>query len=240
MAVFLIKTERFSLLTVYQMAFLLLFVMLTACAASPQDLSGQVFTFPEETNTTYVRLNASVQSFSAVTVCLRFITDLSRSHSLFSLATPSAANAFQIRTDPVSSGFIVFVNNRVVRFWGLNYTPNRWHSICSTWDGDSGLVRLWFDSESTVSKFAGGTGISEPVIILGQDQDSLGGRFQARQSFVGMLSNVHMWDYTLSACEIQNYVDDLNFGLGNVLNWRALEFKATGRVLLEDKMLACH
>ncbi|CAN9514267.1 unnamed protein product [Ophioblennius macclurei] len=221
------------------MAFLLLFVMLTACAASPQDLSGLTFVFPEETNTTNVRLNASTQSFTAVTVCLRFMTDLSRGHSLFSLATPLATNAFQIRKDPQDSVVDVYVNNRVARFRGLAYTPNRWHSVCSAWNGDSGLVRVWFDGHSTVSKFIGGAAISDPLIILAQDQDSLGGAFQITQSFVGSLSDVHMWDYTLSACEIQNYVEDLNFTPGNALNWRALEFQTDGRVLLEERQMAC-
>ncbi|KAL3060279.1 hypothetical protein OYC64_014775 [Pagothenia borchgrevinki] len=81
-----------------------------------------------------------------------------------------------------------------------------------------------------------GSSISGPIIIvLGQDQDSHGGGFDIKQSFVGMMSDVHMWDHVLSPCEIQNYVHHLNFPPGNVLNWNELEFQIIGRVLIEDK-----
>lgn len=73
-----------------------------------------------------------------------------------------------------------------------------------------------------------------------QEQDSHGGGFDLKQSFVGMMSDVHMWDYVLSSCEIHSYMDDLNFTPGNVLNWRALEYQIVDRVLIEDKLMTCH
>jgi len=72
-----------------------------------------------------------------------------------------------------------------------------------------------------------------------QDQDSHGGGFDIKQSFVGMMSDVHMWDYVLSPCDIQNYADYLNFPAGNVLDWKALSFQITGRVLIEEKQNMC-
>jgi len=55
-----------------------------------------------------------------------------------------------------------------------------------------------------------------------------------------MMCDVHMWDYALSPCEIQSYVDELNFTPGNVLNWRALEYQIFGKVLLENRLMVCH
>ena len=72
-----------------------------------------------------------------------------------------------------------------------------------------------------------------------QEQDTHGGGFDQKQSFVGMMTDVHMWDYTLSACEIQNYVDDLNYTPGNVLNWRAMEYQIVDRVLVEKQEKGC-
>ncbi|XP_070767370.1 C-reactive protein-like [Enoplosus armatus] len=220
--------------------FLLLLVMLTACAAIPQDLSGKMFTFPEETKTANVRLTTSSQNLEAVTVCLRFITDLSRNHALFSLASPSADNAFLIFTGTASDVIKLFIVNKEVPFRAQDNKLNTWHSICSTWDSASGLVQLWFDGKPSIRKFTSGSNITSPIVILGQEQDSHGGSFDAKQSFVGMTSDVHMWDHTLSPCEIQRFVDDLNFTPGNVLSWRALEFQTTGRVLMEDKQMTCH
>jgi len=58
--------------------------------------------------------------------------------------------------------------------------------------------------------------------VLGQDQDSVGGGFQASQSFQGMLSNVNVWDHVLDgtlikerskSCEIEKENE------GNVFKW---------------------
>lgn len=67
-----------------------------------------------------------------------------------------------------------------------------------------------------------------------QEQDSHGGTFDAKQSFTGMLSDVHMWNLTISRQEIMNYMENRYFSSGNVLNWRDLEFRVTGRVLVEE------
>ncbi|XP_068564631.1 C-reactive protein-like [Cebidichthys violaceus] len=223
------------------MKFLLLLVMLTACAATPQDLSGKMFIFPEQTSTAHVRLTASRQDFGAVTVCHRSFTDLNRDHTLFSLATPNFANDFLIFWDETNKGIAPHIKNVKTVYKGWDYKSNMWHSICTTWDSESGLVQLWFDGQPSMKKFiSSGSNISgSTIIILGQEQDSSGGGFDIKQSFTGMMSDVHMWDYSLSPCEIEKYMEGLNFTPGNVLTWSALEFQITGRVLVEDKQKNC-
>ncbi|XP_039476023.1 serum amyloid P-component-like [Oreochromis aureus] len=156
------------------MALLILLVMLTACAAVPQEAGNNV-----------------------IDICVR--------------------------------------NNRVT-FTGQDYMLNTWQSICTTWDSESELVQLWLNGKPSIKKFIGGSVITDPIVIVGQEQDSHGGGFDINQSFVGMMSDVHMWNYVLSPCEIQRFVEDLNFTPGNVINWRALEFEVTGRVLVENKI----
>ncbi len=58
--------------------------------------------------------------------------------------------------------------------------------------------------------------------MLGQEQDTVGGLFDAKQSFKGMLSNVNMWDHVLKETEIKEMskscqLDEWNDG--NVLRW---------------------
>ncbi|XP_054477177.1 serum amyloid P-component-like [Anoplopoma fimbria] len=221
------------------MAFFYLLLMLTACAAGPQDMCGKMLVFPEETSTASVRLITSQPSFSSVTVCLRSITDLSRTHALFSVSTSSADNAFLIFKVAASDEIQLHVDNKWKGFGALDYKLNAWQSICSTWDSASGLGQLWLDGKPTIKKFLGGSKIINPITILGQEQDSHGGGFDLKQSFVGMMSDVHMWNYVLSPCEIQNYVDDLNFTPGNLINWSALVNTTTGRVLIENKQTGC-
>ncbi|KAM3871273.1 C-reactive protein-like [Diretmus argenteus] len=222
------------------MMFLLL-VMLTACAASPQDLSGKMFTFPQETNTAHVRLNTSMEDFSAVTVCLRFFTDLVRGQMLFSLATFSSDDDFLIFTSQSANIIHLLVRDNHVIFHGQEYKLNTWSSLCATWESESGLGQLWLNGQSSTRTFiSSGSNITgSPAIILGQEQDSHGGGFDIRQSFIGMITDVHMWNYVLSPCEIRRYMYELNFTPGNVLNWRALYFQMIGRVLLENKQNNC-
>ncbi|XP_008304190.1 C-reactive protein-like [Stegastes partitus] len=223
------------------MVALLLLVVLTACSAIPQDLSNKMFTFPQETNSSHVKLTTSRQNLGAVTVCLRFFTDLKRDYSLFSLATPSASNDFLIYKTAVGDEFNVWARNAFATVVGQDYKLNTWHSVCSTWDATSGLMQLWLDGKPSSRKFvSSGSNINGPIIIvLGQEQDSDGGGFDIKQSFVGMMSNVHMWDYTLLPCEIKNYAEQLSFTPGNVLNWEELDFQIIGRVLIEDDLNVC-
>ncbi|XP_043973643.1 jeltraxin-like [Gambusia affinis] len=220
---------------------LLLMLLVTSCTAIPQNLSEKMFTFPQETDTAHVRLTTSRQNLQAVTVCLRFFTDLKRNHALFSLSLPSFHNAFLFYNLASLDSFQMWVRNIFTSFEGLDLKLNKWQSVCATWDSTSGLAQLWVDGNPSSRKFtSSGSSINGPIIIaLGQDQDSHGGRFDAKQSFIGMMSDLHMWDYTLSPCEIRKYAKDFCYAEGNVLNWNSLEFQIIGRVLIENKQNTC-
>ncbi|KAJ0061268.1 hypothetical protein NL108_014375, partial [Boleophthalmus pectinirostris] len=203
------------------------------------DLSGKVFIFPEETETAHVRLTVGQSSFSTITVCHRTFTDLTRSHAFFSLATPSNQNEFLTFWNGDQKKIMPHHNSPVS--YTVDYTPNVWHSMCTTWDSSTGLVQLWFNGRLLSKKYISDSWINGlPIVILGQEQDSYGGGFDIRQSFTGMISDVHMWDYELSSCEIQSYVNDQNYTPGNIINWRALDFQITGRVLVEYKQVPCN
>ncbi|XP_061572731.1 C-reactive protein-like [Cololabis saira] len=224
------------------MKFFLLLAMLTACASGLQDLSGKMLTFPVQTNSARVKLIPTKQTFSLLTICHRSFTDLKRDHSLFSLATPTHANDYLIYWDNNNKEFEPHIKNKKAEFQGFDYKLNMWHSICTTWDSQSGLVQLWLDGQPSIRKFvSSGVNISgELMIILGQEQDAHDGGYDIKQSFVGMMSDVHMWDYILSPCEIQNYMNEQSFTPGNVLNWSALEYEIIGNVLVEYKQITCH
>ena len=68
-------------------------------------------------------------------------------------------------------------------------------------------------------------------IILGQEQDSFGGKFDAKQSFVGEIWYVSLWDHVVS-------LKNLCFPCytGNILNWRALIYRVKGYVVVKPKL----
>ncbi|XP_036403126.1 serum amyloid P-component-like [Megalops cyprinoides] len=220
---------------------LFLFLVLACCTAVRQDLAGKAFTFPVESNTAYVKLTPAVNKiFHTATVCLRFFSDLSRDQSLFSLSTPSHANGLLLFKNPKGE-YDLCVANQCIPFPGLPDELNEWNSLCGTWDSGAGLGQLWVNGKRSARKAlsVGGTIATAPSIMLGQEQDSYGGRFDKAQSFVGEITDVHMWDYVLPPHEIQSFVNYVSFTPGNVLSWRALEYIRQGRVVVVDSQIDC-
>ncbi|XP_037640457.1 C-reactive protein-like [Sebastes umbrosus] len=215
---------------------LLLMVMLATCCAAPQDLSGKVFVFPRESNVDRVKLLTPQTTLNSVTTCLRFKTDLARNYVLFSLATTRFSNNFVLYKLTSSNTIRMHAHDGGTDFLSLSLAPNTWHSVCGTWRSDNGLAQLWVDGKATIKRFIkAGPITGAPISILGQDQDNYGGGFAADQSFVGMLTKVHMWDYVLPAAEIKRYMVDAHFTPGNVFNWRALNYEITGQVVVDEE-----
>lgn len=100
----------------------------------------------------------------------RSFTDLSRGHSLFSLATSSADNDFLIFKKEADDEFEIWAKSNMTDFRGLSYKLNTWLSICSTWDAASGLTRLWIDGNPSSRKYTNsGSNITGTMtIVLGQ------------------------------------------------------------------------
>ncbi|KAK0133539.1 Serum amyloid P-component [Merluccius polli] len=200
------------------------------------DLTGKMLSFPQESSTHHVKLNITKDEFKAITVCLRYFTDLSRDFSLFSLATPYYTNDLLIYKMAAADEMSISVRNQDKMFYGQNYKLNTWQSVCTSWEAKTGLVQHWMDGRPTAKKYISSENIKgKTYIVLGQDQDSYGGRFHLYQSFVGMMADVHMWDFVLAPCQVQYFMDNLVFTPGNVINWKALQYNVKGKVLVENK-----
>lgn len=59
-------------------------------------------------------------------------------------------------------------------------------------------------------------------------QDILGGRFDATQSFVGEMSDVHMWSHVLSATDIHSLASCGSYLRGDVIAWSDTEVELHG------------
>ncbi|XP_063060400.1 mucosal pentraxin-like [Engraulis encrasicolus] len=221
---------------------ILLLVYVTKSSAERKDLTGKMFTFPAESNTAHVVLvpPTQIRTLTAVTVCLRFFSDKNgREQSLFSFATPSHADGFYLMKYTKYRYYGIYVNDNIVTFYDMGDIPNQWNSICGTWDSKTGLAQLWVNGKPSARKGMnrGGTILQEASIVLGQDQDSYGGGFSSGKSFVGMLTDVHMWDSVLSYSELALYMNRIPLTHnGNVINWESLDFTYEGYVIVEDQV----
>ena len=68
------------------------------------------------------------------------------------------------------------------------------------------------------------------VLVLGQDQDSLGGSFNAIESFIGEMTNVNIWDNVIKDQEIMRMSESCLTGVGNVFQWRGFKAHVKGSV----------
>ena len=56
-------------------------------------------------------------------------------------------------------------------------------------------------------------------LVLGQGRDSVGGSFQASQSFIGEMTGVNIWDHVIGEQEIKCMSASCLEGVGNVFQW---------------------
>ena len=57
------------------------------------------------------------------------------------------------------------------------------------------------------------------ILIIGQEQDSFGGRFDPNQSYIGELTDLNIWSRVLNANEILKLSRSCHGGRGNVKKW---------------------
>lgn len=76
-------------------------------------------------------------------------------------------------------------------------------------------------------------------MVLGQEQDSLGGSFSPEEAFIGDLSQLDVWNKVLSPQDIYNLVRSCNTEPGNVKAWADFRDGLQGVYVLADKSYAC-
>ncbi|KAJ8413567.1 hypothetical protein AAFF_G00080740 [Aldrovandia affinis] len=96
----------------------------------------------------------------------------------------------------------------------------RWHHFCVIWSANEG--RFWHYTDrrltSTGSKFQKGYEIpAGGSFILGQEQDFLGGGFDAAEAFVGRMAGFTMWNRVLSPGEVSGIATGKGLPRGSVL-----------------------
>ncbi|XP_057573331.1 mucosal pentraxin-like [Hippopotamus amphibius kiboko] len=199
-----------------------------------RDLRGKVFIFPEESNTAHVSLIPRVKKpLKSFTLCLKAFTDLTRPHSLFSYNTRSIDNELLLFVNKVGD-YVLYIGNTAVTF-KVPPSPYAPIHLCASWESASGIAELWVNGKPVGRKgLRKGYSLgAEASIILGQEQDSFGGGFDEKQSFVGEIWDVFLLDRVVS-------LKDICFSCypGSILNWQALIYKDRGYVVVKPKLWA--
>ena len=85
------------------------------------------------------------------------------------------------------------------------------HHVCVTWESSSGDSKVYKDGSLVKTMVDVQTGMQIKgggIWVIGQDQDSLGGSFQTKDSFKGILTEVNIWNRVLGSDEIKSFAND--------------------------------
>ncbi|XP_076852942.1 neuronal pentraxin-2a isoform X1 [Brachyhypopomus gauderio] len=185
---------------------------------SPEDFK---ISLPLRTNYLYGRIKKSLPEMYAFTVCMWLKSSASPGIGTpFSYGVPGQANEIVLiewGNNPIE----LLVNDKVAQL-PLSVSDGRWHHICITWTTRDGFWEAYQDGErlGTGENLAPWHPIKPGgVIILGQEQDMVGGRFDATQAFVGELSHFNMWDRVLRPADISGMANCSAYMPGNIVPW---------------------
>nr|XP_015291911.1 PREDICTED: adhesion G-protein coupled receptor D2 [Macaca fascicularis] len=169
-----------------------------------------VLVFGEKTADRAARLRSPLPELAALTACAHVQWDCATSDpaALFSVAAPALPNALQLRAFAEPGGVVraaLVVRGHHAPFLAAFRADGRWHHVCATWEQRGGRWALFSDGRRRAG--ARGLGAGHPVpsgsiLVLGQDQDSLGGGFSARDAFSGNLTDFHLWARALSPTQL--------------------------------------
>ena len=76
------------------------------------------------------------------------------------------------------------------------------------------------------------------LLVIGQDQDNVGGGFDRRQSFSGLISQFNIWNASLEDFHIENLAECRSDAWGNAFAWKESllslgdEYSAVGERLI--------
>ncbi|XP_006811252.2 uncharacterized protein LOC102806301 [Saccoglossus kowalevskii] len=178
-----------------------------------------------------------IPTMSAVTACIWAQTDEVSGGTPFSYNTAGADNEFFLS---FPENFRVGIRGATTGATGISVNDGAWHHVCVTWNSVGGIFNIY---DNGVLAFGGSsfrTGLmirSGGVLILGQEQDTLGGGFDPGQAFKGDLANFNMWNRELDGVDILHSTNDCSCDIeGNVFSWKSdsLDIAGTALVSAED------
>ena len=103
---------------------------------------------------------------------------------------------------------------------GVDVLDGQWHHLAVSWSSVSGTLTVYKDGvQAYQSVVAGGSISPNGSLVLAQDQDSVGGGFDATQRFIGELDEVAFNSGNLAADVIADLYDaGIHTGGGNVIS----------------------
>ena len=150
------------------------------------------------------RVVKSSMAFPSTTVSVEFwekTTATNNGHP-FSYAAGSHDNEFLVAENCSR----IYINDALIDT-GVNVEDGNWHHFAVTWQSSDGALRVYKDGILAFSGThqTGATLTSGGTLMLGQDQDSVGGGLDPAQRFIGSMDEVALYNGVLSAAQVQTH-----------------------------------
>ncbi|CAK8675668.1 unnamed protein product [Clavelina lepadiformis] len=185
------------------------------------------------------------------------INDYVRYRSYFSQMAKGATTCMWVNPRSMSSGFVSIasyaissnsneyiigiVNGKVSIYIAGSKTAfpvavplNTWTHLCLWYDTTSSQVGVFKNGEDTNSfAYDGGYVRGGGALVLGQEQDSVGGKFDSAQSFHGSIYAFSIWPRKLLSHEMANIAENGNCPVDNSVDMRMDRAEIFGAVSYE-------
>ena len=210
--------------------------------ATPTDLSSGIELNSDGGNDAYLFANNTAPALSSATIEVAFATDTPNTDmvALYSHAVASDSNEFLLGITPAGEITLVRATTSATTVAIPEIYDGNLHHIAATWDSNNGDMLIYLDGELILSETDNSTGSIDAggTIVIGQDQDSVGGGFQSNQAFSGTIHDVRLWDNVRSGAEIAyNYQSKLDLtaseaaNQGLLYNWQMDGFNGSDEVV---------
>nr|XP_033785356.1 neuronal pentraxin receptor [Geotrypetes seraphini] len=182
---------------------------------------GYKVAFPVRTNYMYARMKKTLPQLYAFSLCVWLKSKASSGVGTpFSYSVTGQPNEI-VLLEWGHNPMELLINDKITQL-PLSLKDGQWHHICISWTTRDGVWAAFQDGEKrgTSENLSAWHPIrSGGVIILGQEQDVLGGRFDATQAFVGEIAQLNMWDRILTPAEILGIANCTHPLSGNMVQW---------------------
>ncbi|XP_077462257.1 neuronal pentraxin receptor-like [Stigmatopora argus] len=208
--------------------------------SEPSFPDGFVLSFPMRTNYMYGLVRKEITEMYAFTACVWLKAKEGGIGTPFSYSVPGQPNEL-VLLQGVHNPVELLINDKVAQL-PLSLPQDQWQHICVSWTLRDGV---WKAYQGGKMKGRGeGLAAWHPikpggVLILGQEQDTLGGRFDASQALVGELSQFNLWDRVLKPAEVAALAECTSSVLGNIAPWTDLDVDVYGGATKES-LDPCH
>ncbi|KAK2916237.1 hypothetical protein Q8A67_000611 [Cirrhinus molitorella] len=186
---------------------------------------GSMLLFPSASTENYVTFQRSFQTGAhELSICTWLKVDGKYLGTILSYATENNDNMLVLygRSSGILGVMDFVIGDPAYRELSLqNILDGNWHHLCIIWSSIEGRFWYYLDRHlvSTGSKFQKGYEIPPGgSMVLGQEQDSIGGDFDEAEAFVGRLAGFALWTRSLSPGEVSGLASGKGVPRGAVLS----------------------